>query len=1716
MFDYTKMIQRAIEFFPLWTDIRKRYKTSYGGKLLSSVIDEEITIEETIQEYIDSYFLYNYIGHEDEVMAFCYTANVGDLKALEGASVYYNDTLFPFSNSIKHFEENLTFSFYEEGKIYIRVEDYIEGVNTFKLVIDDQSAEYNLEKVHIWNIFDEFATFVNTRRYQNETNKQLVDRILYITKNMPNGTEDGLKHSIISELMTDFPELTMDDIIIERPTANNLMKPYESYETLLDLLAEVNRDVYRCKRWDLDYWEYDFESISYIPHVWDKVVRDWQNGVGSYNDLEVILTDNNETTDATIHFYEKTLEDFQKYVYNKNIDNEIHFTMSRYNNILNKKNIKYKIQASELEEITYEDIKMNLYEAKKQTDEIAIQDIASGWGKDIERIDNSIIDDINNYKLEFESKSGYDLKISRANVIYINKTTGVEHSAMDLLENPPAGFVRNSEYEVVSESTKMIIETVEQFNQSSGFCNENEHITIAPGENSGYGKISLTDMAGLYINYEFDCDTVSIPNDMINTMGGYWTLNNKQEVFVVRGDYSTEEKIIDFSMEVNELSFDIHETTLNSRILITVIDDGVRLPEQDISDKSTFSIEKTSQPRMVQIIIKVLSINDVVFTNFRYNTYSIELKLAKGELEKTSNGYKLPNFYSNELEVTLHAGSGYSPVLKGIYIGESFKNIKYVTDKIPYIDNCYRIFEITTNGITNLLTVDDNGKEISRKNNYEALFLYKAKSDQAYVRIDLSEYESIEKIDTQIGSLETIEESGIIYYNIRLKTGQIASKIIVKGTKNRVAREVTLEDLIKFYISDFDMTYDSIYCSKCTKGLIVSRLNPGGTPYNVMVNVKSEVFKGLKIVKYEMKMPQKFGAIFGSNNGYENRSNVNLSSFDYISIYPAGSQLYVAINEFDTYLMENRFIPIANNFSPMLNREKLLFYNVELYDKSQAENITVRFHNMNNAQNNIFDLPSWSIGTNNSFIAIYNNIDLLNNAMYDITTFNIDEKGFLSSSVDIKESYELTDHTILNTEKFIIDTESDLVTIKYDYYDGTSKKEHLLKYEEIMVENDGFNKLTFSNIDSVFHCSTLSPDNGHMINIEFEILKEQGIIIWKNPDLLKNGVRVYIVYSIKKPVAFVFDLEYLYRAIDYDVEAYNQIGEYDFTAIKNGQQFDLLDKSWMPEVVEDYKASDLIYVSCTSPTFESKLKNNIITFERYLTEETILIKTGYYYINGREYYLFSEDDSELIKNNEYYTSNNIDISGGEITTYKETNNYITNSEMRLKGLADLYYFDCTKPLTYGISKFDYLTACNTFDSWETFEMKMKLATGLNGLAIEFVPQMPDGYAYIDITDALIENVDTYVSFYATKYLEVFIGKEDKYLDIKFERSLSIKMHSELIYENSDIRYTIINKKKDERFYLIVKGAGIIDDIIISDSKQSTFEAHNKNIDMLGFDLYEKKPEGSQYKMVLRTDKDYTSNHAALMSDGCIKTTSSLDWYITEYKSYTDDNAFKTCILQNVGVNRHCIFTGNNDGVLETLPIQIDNLDCIKKLIIKINDLDVDNMKGFETLVYSSNAYNGTFEQCCNTQTKNRFCISKNSLDRFIKLKINIPAYKYIKSIHIFAEYISTNEKPLPVLTKQTGFITSKIYDLQDIVNCRVKSIDIKDISNINDIEIYIRASKDHEFLDVWTDWRRIKFDNNFKITSNIDFNNARFLQYKVLVKTRNSFVNFKGITIEIK
>ena len=114
--------------------------------------------------------------------------------------------------------------------------------------MDSHIYSYEIEKRHVWNIFDEFACFVSIERHENESNESLVDRILYTTKNLPNNTMDGLKHSIIAEIMDKVPDISIEDIKIESITPDNLVKPYKEFNALLDMLSSLNRDVLKDKR----------------------------------------------------------------------------------------------------------------------------------------------------------------------------------------------------------------------------------------------------------------------------------------------------------------------------------------------------------------------------------------------------------------------------------------------------------------------------------------------------------------------------------------------------------------------------------------------------------------------------------------------------------------------------------------------------------------------------------------------------------------------------------------------------------------------------------------------------------------------------------------------------------------------------------------------------------------------------------------------------------------------------------------------------------------------------------------------------------------------------------------------------------------------------------------------------------------------------------------------------------------------------------------------------------------------------------------------------------------------------------------------------------------------------------------------------------------------------------------------------------------------------
>ena len=126
---------------------------------------------------------------------------------------------------------------------------------------------------------------------------------------------------------------------------------------------------------------------------------------------------------------------------------------------------------------------------------------------------------------------------------------------------------------------------------------------------------------------------------------------------------------------------------------------------------------------------------------------------------------------------------------------------------------------------------------------------------------------------------------------------------------------------------------------------------------------------------------------------------------------------------------------------------------------------------------------------------------------------------------------------------------------------------------------------------------------------------------------------------------------------------------------------------------------------------------------------------------------------------------------------------------------------------------------------------MFLKDGLNGLGLNFESIIPNGYAYVDITESLTLDTINYISLWGEKGLNIYIGEESKYLNMSFPHSINIKIHSEILYNNDEIRSAILIPKKDVKYYLIVKGSGTIDDILVS-TENNLAASHVKNIDLL--------------------------------------------------------------------------------------------------------------------------------------------------------------------------------------------------------------------------------------------------------------------------------------------
>lgn len=1692
MFDYSNMIKRAIEFFPIWSDIRKRGTKSIGGMVVNSALEETLELEKAIQAYKDFYFLDKYQDKEEEVIAYVYAANVGTLEDLDNTSIIYNDQEYFITLDIDEFYSNETLAYYENGLIYIQEALYNKNnINSIILSIDDYKYTYTLERKHVWNIFDEFACFVGLERHTNESNTSLKERILFSTKNLGSNTEEGLKNAIMSELIGMFPEMQSEEIEITKLTPESLTKPYKEFNSLLDMLSSINRDVLKDKRWDLDKWSYDFKSIAFLDNVWDDVVETYQNGIGHGDDLKVVIADNDTTTDADIVLYNKSTVKLDKYVADKHIKKNINFKLKRYENILNPIKAKYAIKASEAIDITHENIELSVFENNEKKESRKIEEIYK-MGKGVTSVDNSKITDDKPYRLEFYSDSNFDgMKISKAKVIYKHKTTGEIIESRNLLKAAP-GFSYNASGELVNTSIKKTVKSVNHFNQYENLADSKSGIVLASNRNEGKAVLNVSGLGLNLVNIDIENQLADIPKSLIKyNQFCFW----REDELVFRYDTNKERKF-EIETEANIISFKLLEGDADVFIEIDGVTEYFKISGN--RNVEIFSESSKLSPKKMKVTVISNSVITTKFSDFKYCCHTVDLKLQYGALIKDSEGYRLPNFAVNSLIVSMSSKTSSSPVLKSIYIGADIRQLRYKTEVIESRPNTNRIIEIKSNCLADLLHVDVVGNTVSKTENYVPATSYKAVQDDAWIRLNTDEYESIKEITTSVGAIHVIEESGKLYYNISLKMGQTVNSVIIDGVKNVPAKTITLEKMIQSYIPHFDKETDRIYACKLCKGLLVADNDPDN-PKLTIVNIKSNIFTGINASYYKFtKLPNTLGIVFNNDTSEIHSSETNLP-FNSISFMPGGTKVYQAINEANIYTGEVRGIKILNNFSPILNSSALMYYQVEPFESNVK--YEVKFSSTIESDNSFDDLLNWSVGLKD--IAIKTPIDLSNTENYEISELEVTDEVLLSRHIELQKSYKIGDNREVFTNRYMIIPESG--TVLYERY-SDNQNQSLIVQEEIIMEEDGFTKLAYSNIDEMLYTG-FSPYSGsnELLVKDFELLKDEGIILWTNKDYINASRKVYLRYTIKNPIAILLDEDLLYKAIGYNVDAYDEVGRFKIAGVDDGYRFDL-------RQIDNYQDVDMVYTICSSPAFQADGFNDILTFKKTVNRDTILVRTGYYYINGREYYLFPSKDEIVLDEEKYIDMENVELSGEEITLFKRTDNYVRNSEMLFRGMNELYNFDASKSQVKGVSAINSITACDSFNSWNVFGTKMVLKDGLNQLGISFMPEIPNGYAYIELTDYL-EKGDNYLSFWAEKSLEVFIGEEKKYLGLNFPDSISIKIGQEIPYRDDEIRTITIKQDDNKKYYLIVKGQGTIDDIILSNDI-SSISAHTKNIDLLGLSINEGFKQGQKHRVFLNSNKDAINKGAALTKDGYVKTASNMYWGISPLKSYDSKEDFATCSTENIHFENSYVRTGRTEGYIETAPIYLDNPMTIKRVIVKANEIGFDNMRGFKIQILSSNTREGVYMPI-NTFNDNYGYVYGDALLKYIKIKVTMPDNKFLNNLNIYAEYKSTEANAPKVLMPSSGELITKIYDAQYSTDYRIREISIADISNINDVEIQVRASKEDYSADVWHPWQTLELKHNLTLKNELKFYGTRFFQIKVLLKTSNAFIKINNIDIEV-
>jgi len=1659
MYNVQQANEIALDFFPEWMDINKRFRTSRGGKLLSAFTEEQDSLCKEFKDFEKSFFLKTYDKKEDEVLETVWISLVGELPTITMKSPALEVT-----ESAREFLRDIRKYVLYQGGYLVFGED--PGPEIKYETIDKYIHSANTSKQHLWNIFDEYALFSGIDRYDGETNAELVKRIYAVYRNPTSSAEAGLKNAIINSVIN-YDNLLPEEILFEEPNGENIFEKDENGSTIYDEISELNQDSAKDKVWNQSYWENNFKQTTYIPNEWDKELSTYQNGTGQGGDLKVKMSSDSadETTDIYVTGYKANQITVNEYIRKQGIQKTIPLKLKRYRDELISKDVKYKITASDAQEIDSNTI----YVKSKQhiTGEIQtpVSEIILDKGNLTEEV-GALPEVGQKYDLTFYPRSEYsDMTISKCDLVYDEKTS------KSLLKEQGAfkfngGVLRNSD-------VKFHITQVKTFDSYDNVVDNLEGFTLGDKGTVGTMDLDISGLEGQLLMPSYTCREMNYTNDenFVKTTGSFALVDSKN----IESHSVDSASTVTIDINCNSLSYTFAaaaDAAKQGSISIMFSIDGKLDPEKSglYTKAKTFHYEFDHMAR-VKVVITKAGMLPVTIRNITAARYTVTYSFDHGEMIYAQNYMRLPIGYGkNVMHIRVTSMSIYAPQFQYIHIGPSLLKSSYTISNVE-IDK-KASFAIETNCRVELRK---NGTLVDSDYDTHTSYVNQTDSD-APVIIDISRYSNITASSPVIN---TIAYHGSNAATFSVKPGESIRYITFSGEVTRNTGEQTLSTILNL------STDDKLFISGTSDGFIIKNGEQTRVvsiyPRDLPVKSDQFEFSGL---------PDNVRGVFildALHNNTIESSKISSAAFDHCFLRPTKYNTYIAYNSVQLLQPSMKNIPVINTFFPAIPNGKLIYMTVESPTLENGEKVDIEFEKSDGSDTYYTD---WALGENHLGLRVAYDLEFGNNTSYQLDVDNLNESFTLSNNIELEDSYQIGD-TSYDLARYLIIPPDDM---KVSYQKETT-------VEELYIEEDGFNKLWYSNATEILD---INCGGKKLHESSYSLLPDAGIVTWK---LGKEyvGQKVKITYQYLRPKSLEFkDVSSLYEIIGYPVDAYEVINKTPivYKKLKDGEQRELQ--------FEDGPASRII-VHTNNSDFYTTLSGPVVTVHRYPDRNVAIVQSGYYYDGKDEYYLYSDDDTDSVNRMEDIELKNISRTANTLQGSPESNNYVLDTVMTNGDhLEKICVIDChdDQDRIEGVSDFKATTACDSYQLWRSFGMNISLVPSINGLGINFQKKESAAYALLNITQAIKSN--SWLSFYADAGIDAYIMKEIYAGVDRMARSIFCQSIGQCERDDKYLTYHFENLEEETRYYLCIMGSGAIDDIILEDSLDET--RHTKFIDSIQLDI----PEQTHKRMLVKeafTSEGNREDNAEIAQDGRIETGSSIDWGVTRIAEFKDN--FDEFVGYRVGLRKNAFYTGTEAGTITSPWTYLPDHENVLALYIKINDVLVDGFRFFNIHVQTSPTQNGdNLREVLLDKKTNMVSVVGSELDSFVRIVVEIPANRVIENIEIYARYAENAKHDLHVLPRVNGSVITKVYDLVTSANYRLRRIE-GSATNLKNIEISVRGCREDDNSIVWTDWYSAKLNNRLGFSDSHVFYDYRYFQLKIEINDTSASIKIDNIVFEV-